>query len=101
MRLVEGDSIHTLRSLEQTPDVVFLDPMFPEKRKRAATNKKLRLFQQLERPCEDEDALMRAALDTHPRKVVVKRPLKGPYLAGIKPSSSLKGKVVRYDIIVP
>ena len=101
MRLIEGDSIHTLRSLEQTPDVVFLDPMFPEKRKRAATNKKLQLFQQLERPCEDEDALMRAALDAHPRKVVVKRPLKGPYLAGIKPSSSLMGKVVRYDIVIP
>ena len=101
MRLVEGDSIHTLRSLEQAPGVVFLDPMFPEKRKRAATNKKLQLFQQLERPCEDEDALMRAALDAHPRKVVVKRPLKGPYLAGIKPSSSLMGKVVRYDIVIP
>ena len=42
---------------ELTPDVVFLDPMFPERRRRAATNKKLQLFQRLERPCEDEEAL--------------------------------------------
>ena len=101
MTLVEGDATETLRGLDVAPDVVFLDPMFPERRRRAATNKKLHLFQRLERPCEDEEALMQAALAAHPRKVVVKRPLKGPYLAGVKPSSSLAGKVVRYDIVTP
>lgn len=101
MRLVEGDAIETLASLDEAPDVVFLDPMFPDRRRRASTNKKLQLFQVLERPCEDEDALMAAALTARPRKVVVKRPLKGPHLAGVKPSSSLAGKVVRYDVIVP
>ena len=101
MTLVPGDAVATLGALDHAPDVVFLDPMFPERRRRAATNKKLQLFQRLERPCEDEDALMQAALAVHPRKVVVKRPLKGPHLAGVKPSSSLAGKVVRYDVIVP
>lgn len=101
MRLVEGDAKETLASLDEAPDVVFLDPMFPERRRRASTNKKLQLFQVLERPCEDEDELMAAALAAGPHKVVVKRPLKGPYLAGVKPSSSLAGKVVRYDVIVP
>ena len=101
MHLVPGDAIEILAKLDEVPDVVFLDPMFPEKRKRAATNKKLQLFQQLESPCADEEALMAAALAARPRKVVVKRPLKGPYLAGVKPSSSLAGKVVRYDVIVP
>ncbi len=100
MHLSEGDSIQLLETLKAPPDVVFLDPMFPEKRKRAATNKKLQLFQRLERPCEDEQALMSAALAARPRKIVVKRPLKGPYLAGVKPSHSLSGKVVRYDCIV-
>ena len=101
MTLVEGDAIATLGQLGTSPDLVFLDPMFPERRRHAATNKKLALFQRLERPCEDEEALMRAALAAHPRKVVVKRPLKGPHLAGVKPSSSLAGKVVRYDVVVP
>ena len=101
MRLVEGDATRTLGQLAECPDVVFLDPMFPERRKRGATNKKLQLFQELESPCEDEEALMAAALGARPRKVVVKRPLKGPHLAGVKPSSSLVGKVVRYDVIVP
>ena len=101
MTLVPGDAAATLGALDHAPDVVFLDPMFPERRTRAATNKKLQLFRQLERPCEDEEALMAAPLAVRPRKVVVKRPLKGPHLAGIKPSSSLAGKVVRYDVVVP
>ncbi len=101
MTLMPGDAVVTLGALDVAPDVVFLDPMFPERRRRAATNKKLALFQQLESPCEDEAALMQAALAARPRKVVVKRPLKGPHLAGMKPSSSLAGKVVRYDVYVP
>lgn len=101
MQLIEADSVEVLRSQAVSPDVVYLDPMFPEKRKRSATNKKLQLFQMLERPCMDEEALVRAALEAHPRKVVIKRPLKGPHLGGITPSSSLAGKVVRYDIVVP
>ena len=103
MHLVEGDSVGVLAGLTEAPDVIYLDPMFPAKRKDAATKKKLQLFQMLESPCSDEDAeaLLRAALATRPRKVVVKRPLKGPNLAGLKPSSSLAGKVVRYDVYVP
>ena len=58
MKLVTGDATQVLAALDQRPDVVFLDPMFPQKRKRAATNKKLQLFQRLEQPCEDEEALM-------------------------------------------
>lgn len=100
MRLVEGEAVEVLPALGFVPDVVFLDPMFPAKRKDAATKKKLQVFQMLEKPCDGEEELLAAAIAVHPRKVVVKRPLKGPYLAGMKPSSSIAGKVVRYDIIV-
>lgn len=100
MQLVEGDSVSALACLDEAPDVVLLDPMFPEKKKNAAVKKKLQLLQQLERPCEDEAALLEAACSALPRKIVVKRPAKGPYLAGRKPSYSLAGKAVRYDCIV-
>ena len=103
MTLVEADAIEGLQSLSTSPDVIYLDPMFPARQKSAATNKKLQLFRTLEHPCTDAEAeaLMRAALEARPRKIVVKRPLKGPHLAGIKPSHSLAGKVVRYDVVVP
>lgn len=100
MRFREADSIAQLHALEQAPDVVYLDPMFPERRKSAAVKKKFQLLHKLERPCSDELELLQAAMDAKPRKIVVKRPPKGPYLAGVKPTYSLKAKAVRYDCLV-
>lgn len=101
MSLVRADSIEALPDIEPAPDVVYLDPMFPQRTKSAAVKKKFQLIHHLESPCEDQEALLRAALAARPRKVVVKRPVKGPHLAGVKPSHSLAGKAVRYDCIVP
>lgn len=98
MQLVEGDSIDALPNLDMQPDVVLLDPMFPAKHGDARAKKKLQLLQRLEQPCEDEAALLDAAFAAHPRKIVVKRPLKGPHLAARKPAYSLKGKTIRYDV---
>ncbi|MDM8271441.1 class I SAM-dependent methyltransferase [Thermophilibacter provencensis] len=103
MELVQGDSIAGLRGLAASgpaPDVVFLDPMFPERTKSAAVKKKFQLLHRLERPCDDEAELLGAALAARPRKVVIKRPPKGPLLAGARPSHQLSGKAVRYDVIV-
>lgn len=101
MELVGGDSIEGLASLGFTPDVVYLDPMFPGRTKSAAVKKKFQLLHHLEQPCEEEEALVEAALAAHPRKVVIKRPPKGPELAGVKPSYTVSGKAVRYDVLVP
>ena len=101
MTLVEGDSVAGLRELGFSPDVVFLDPMFPERTKSAAVKKKFQLLHHLERPCDNEGEMLDAALAACPRKVVIKRPPKGPWLAGAKPSHSIAGKAVRYDVIVP
>ena len=105
MRIAGEDSVAGLPALANTlpapPDVVYLDPMFPERRKSAAVKKKFQLIHHLERPCEDEKALLQAALAANPRKIVVKRPLKGSALAGVRPSYALAGKAIRYDVIVP
>ena len=99
MRLVEAESVEALPRLGFAPDVVLLDPMFPEKRKGAASKKKLQMLQLLEEPCADERALLDAAIAARPRKIVVKRPAKGPSLAGQAPSYTLRGKAIRYDVI--
>lgn len=107
MHLVAGDSRIALEragaSTGAQPDVVYLDPMFPGRTKSAAVKKKFQLIHGFERPTEplDEESLLQAALAAHPRKVVIKRPVKGPYLAGVKPSHAIAGKAVRYDCIVP
>ncbi len=105
MHPVQADSISVLRELAafggESSDVVYLDPMFPARQKSAAVKKKFQLLHHLERPCANEEELMAAALAVQPRKVVVKRPPKAPWLAGVKPSNAIEGKAVRYDCIVP
>lgn len=100
MHFREADSIALLGSLEVPPDVIYLDPMFPARRKSAQVKKKFQLLHRLERPCNDERELLHAAIDAHPRKIVVKRPPKGPYLADMKPAYSLTAKAVRFDCLV-
>ena len=41
------------------------------------------------------------ALAAKPKKIVIKRPLKGPYLDGVKPDYSYTGKAIRFDCIIP
>lgn len=103
MRVYEADSIAALPAYadaEHQVAVVYLDPMFPASRKSAAAKKKFQLLRQLECPEERQEAMVRAALAAQPHKVVIKRPLKGPNLADIKPAYSLKGKAIRYDCLV-
>ena len=100
MELREENSITAIQKINEPPDVIYLDPMFPERQKSGLIKKKFQLLQQLERPCEDEGVLVHAAYDAGPRKIVIKRPLKAVSLADIKPSYSIKGKSIRYDCIV-
>lgn len=101
MYIAGTDSIRALTQLDYKPDVIYLDPMFPERKKSAAVKKKFQLLHVLEAPATDDDALLQAALCAHPRKIVIKRPLKGPYVGNQKPSYSLNGKAIRYDVVVP
>ena len=104
MTLHAGDSLAGMCSAAEAGepiDVVYLDPMFPERTKSASVKKKFQLLHHLEQPCDDEEELVAAALACRPRKVVIKRPIKGALLAGVKPSYQLKGKAVRYDVLVP
>lgn len=101
MQLVEGDSIEHLNKRLDPVDVIYLDPMFPGRQKSGLINKKLQLIQKLEPPCSEETALFDAAMATQPSKIIVKRPLKSPYLDERVPSYSLKGKAIRYDCYSP
>ena len=100
MEFHEGDSIEAMREMKTKVDVVYLDPMFPEKKKNSLTKKKFQLLHYLESPCEEEESLLEAAIGAEPARIVIKRPLKGPWLAGRKPAFSFKGKAIRYDCLV-
>jgi 16S rRNA (guanine1516-N2)-methyltransferase len=97
MDLRKGDSISALPQLEEKPDLVYLDPMFPARQKSGLIKKKFQLLQLLEAPCSDEEELLHAAFAADPRRIVIKRPAKGPFLAQKKPEYSYPGSSIRYD----
>jgi 16S rRNA (guanine1516-N2)-methyltransferase len=98
LRLIEGDGRVLLPSIMPPPEVIYLDPMFPPKRKKsAAVKKEMRFLRDLVGDDPDAHELLeisrRVALD----RVVVKRPDGAAPLAP-DPSMSLAGKLVRYDV---
>lgn len=100
IHLIQGDAVDILATLDEQPAVISLDPMFPQRTKSAKVKQNLRLLQLLEGKESPPEPLLQAALATGARKVVVKRPLKGPFLADLPPSHTLKGKAVRFDVYV-
>jgi 16S rRNA (guanine1516-N2)-methyltransferase len=86
-------------ALEQlSPDIIFLDPMFPEKRRRSAlARKEMRMLRALVGEDEDAVELLTIARRRARRRVVVKRPSHAGPLAGT-PDFSQDGKLVRYDV---
>ena len=100
MRLTEGNSIALMPRLGITPEIVYLDPMFPPRKKSGLIQKKLQLIQKLEQPCANERELYDAAAALSPKKIIIKRPLNGALLADKKPSYTVKGKAIRYDVVV-
>ncbi len=83
---------------EAYPDVIYLDPMYPERKKSALVKKEMRLLQQLLDQDEDSAALLELALQRAQRRVVVKRPKLAPSLNQRSPDTSISSKNTRFDI---
>ena len=82
-------------------DCVYLDPMFPPKRKKsAATNKRMQLLHSLVGPDLDAGELLTSALSSGIKRVSVKRP---DYAAPLidPPTQQFSSKLVHYDVYLP
>lgn len=86
-----------LKSREKAKTVLYIDPMFPEKKKSALPRKEMVLFRQVVGADEDSGELLDAALQSGFSRIVVKRPLKA---APLKPGfiHQFIGQTVRYDL---
>jgi 16S rRNA (guanine1516-N2)-methyltransferase len=99
MRLVSGDAIALMQAWTgDSPQVIYLDPMFPQREKSALVKKEMRLFRALAGDDDDAPELLAAALALAANRVVVKRPRKAPAVAGATPGYTLEGKSSRFDI---
>lgn len=83
------------------PDVVYLDPMYPERQKSAAVKKEMAYFHQLVGTNQDDAALLAAAKAVAQKRVVVKRPRLGVFLNQEPPAYQYSGKSTRFDVYLP
>ena len=92
-----GDARTLLPERQFTADCVYLDPMFPPKRKNSArTNKRMDLLHRLLGEDMDAADLVRSSV-AHYLRTVVKRPSYAKPLWR-EPDQQFAGKLVRYDV---
>lgn len=97
-KLLVGDAINVLKQLSDKPDCIYLDPMFPPKRKKSALAKKsIMVLRELAGEDADKERLFETALGVAGKRVVIKSPDYAPPL-GDKPNESFHGKLLRYDV---
>ena len=104
--LIHADSIKQLCNkpeenvLQEQPDIIYLDPMFPEKKGHALVKKEMQYLQHLIGQDIDSSNLLSCAVKQAKYRVVVKRPAKAPYLDEQKPQLELSSKKQRFDVYI-
>ena len=98
LRLIPKDAKDYLTSLkvEDYPDVIYLDPMHPERTKSARVKKDLHALQVLLGSDDQAKSLLICAQAHVKLRVVVKWPKKHPAL--LKPNHVVEGKTIRFDV---
>ncbi len=102
LSLAESNSVQYLQSASSS-EVVYIDPMFPPKRKKSALPpghiQALQAVVGYDKPNQTQ-LLFETALKTATKRVVVKRPPHAPQL-GPNPVAIHAGKLVRYEVYKP
>jgi len=79
-------------------DVVYMDPMFPERTKSALVKKEMRVFRDVVGEDMDVAQLFEQARSVARKKVIVKRPRKSAFIKDKKPTYSIEGRSSRFDV---
>jgi 16S rRNA (guanine1516-N2)-methyltransferase len=98
LHLIQADAITWLKNATSLPDIIYLDPMFPDRKKTAAVKKEMQIFQDILLEPANESVLLETALACATKRVVVKRPRLADPIPGISPSFNLVGSSSRFDI---
>lgn len=104
-KVIQASSIDYLSKLPQAkdavlPEVIYMDPMYPERKKSASVKKNMQLLQQLLGQDTDTNELLETALNTALKRVVVKRPKGAAPLSNMSPTYEVSSKNTRYDVYI-
>ena len=101
MKLVHNDTRDYLQQIDDQdkPATIYLDPMYPHRKKSALVKKEMRIARELVGDDDDAAELLQIALNNTQNRVTVKRPIHAELLiATPKPDTQIRSKKTRYDI---
>ncbi|QCI24614.1 16S rRNA methyltransferase [Buchnera aphidicola (Muscaphis stroyani)] len=96
--LIFNDSLKIKKLPILQPDVIYIDPMYPDKKKTALPKKEMQFLQKLIGKNDDCDHLITLSKELAKKRIVVKRPCYAPPLSKEKVDFIIKGKSHRFDI---
>jgi 16S rRNA (guanine1516-N2)-methyltransferase len=96
--LLQGDSTRLITQPENLSDTIYLDPMYPHRKKSALNKQDMRIIRELVGDDNDVESVFYAAIKYALKRVVVKRPKGAPLMAGESPSHIIQMKNSRYDV---
>lgn len=89
-----------LKSLIDYPDVIYIDPMFPERKKKASVKKEMKYFQEILQHDDHAEEMLHIARSYPVQKIVVKRPAFAPIVAK-DIWRKVESKSLRFEIYKP
>jgi 16S rRNA (guanine1516-N2)-methyltransferase len=98
LSLVHASASDFLSGAQKTFDVIYLDPMFPDRSKTASVKKEMQVFHDIVGNDPDSEELLKISLRHAGRRVVVKRPRLAPTIDGHKAPACIEGKSTRFDL---
>ncbi|MCX7125247.1 MAG: class I SAM-dependent methyltransferase [Gammaproteobacteria bacterium] len=98
LKNIDGLNYFSEISEDNRPDVIYIDPMFPEKIKSALVKKEMRILREVVGDDVDSEKLLSGALLISKKRVVVKRAKLAPTLTDKKPDIVYMGKSSRFDV---
>lgn len=104
LRFEKEDSITFLERMAKIDstgsfaDAIYMDPMYPERKKSALVKKELRIIRNLVGADMDSEELLSLALKSGVTRVVVKRPKGAEFVADLQPHHSVESPNTRFDV---
>jgi len=92
------DAKNLIENVDLHFDVIYLDPMFPDKKGNALVKKEMQIFQKLLGADQDADDLLHLALSSTCKRVVLKRPKQADFALNKKPDLQFEGSSTRFDV---
>ncbi|MCV2502517.1 MAG: class I SAM-dependent methyltransferase [Neisseriaceae bacterium] len=98
IHFIYGSILDDDLTLPKLPEVIYLDPMFPERRKSAQVKKEMTFLQKVVGEDSDYGTLFARARALNIPRIVVKRSKLAPAIDNISANFSVKGQSTRFDI---